>query len=548
MILLLNNFPQEGSSFGNKSENPIGHSFPNPVGLESHSKNISLKSVQMNKDNRSFLDKQDKDDFSSRMNITTNGEFFEGFNLFVLNQNNESRYTENINRSLLVTDMLGNTLFSLENVHGPAKFINTTTILLGTSEGAALWHFRENEIVLLGFDGHHDYEYNPLNHTFFTFHSYEIEIEGDLYLFDRIVEFNELGEIVWVVDTRSFISITQWCPFNDFYGGARDITHSNTIFFDASENILYYMARNVNTFYKIDHKTGKVIWGLGEYGNFTLFDKDGKNRDSLFFHSHAVEKINENTFMLFDNDLHNQSERFNKRSRILEIKINETKMIAYESWSWTPSTQYFCNIWGDANKLPNGNRLATFGTFNHPDTDIGARIVEVNNEGDIVWEMNFPPDNDRYYGVYRTERFRFNPILDSPQDIKVLLQEKIGVTWQVWYNYRFNVRMKGSYTLYLNNQPINSSTLFFEKFWNPIDLTFNLGVLNPGIYNLTLVLVDESGQMITDNVNISIISSAVKSEMTYTTASVDGRVGGIGILISSFTLLYLLIMSRKQYK
>ena len=515
--------------------------------LESLLENKSIKSEQMKEYDKSFLKKVNRNDFSSRMNITTNGKFFEGLNLFVLNQNNESKYSENINRTLLITDMLGNILYSLENARGPAKFINTTTILLGVPESAALWHVYENKIEKLGIDGHHEYEYNPLNQTFFTFHCYEIEIEGELYLFDRIVEFNKLGEIVWAIDTRSFISIDQWCPYNDYYGSARDITHSNTIFFDASENILYYLARNLNTFYKIDHNTGEVLWGLGEYGNFTLLNKNGEKRDNLFYHAHAVEKIDENTFILFDNDLHNQSARFNYRSRILELKINETSMVATESWSWTPNSQYFCRIWGDANRLPNGNRLATFGTFNHPETDIGARIVEVNNEGDLIWEMNFPPSNGAYYGVYRTERFRFSPILNSPQDLEVTSEEEIDINWQTWNNFRSNVRMKGIYTLYLNNKVIKSRTLFFEKFWNPTNLTFRLNGLNSGEYNLTLVIADESGHQTIDSLNISVTASSITPEvMTTTNTTVDSRVYWSGFF--SFSFLSLFVLHRKNRK
>jgi hypothetical protein len=308
------------------------------------------------------------------------------------------------------------------------------------------------------------------------------------------------------------------------------------------------MARNVNTFYKIDHKTGEVIWGLGEYGNFTLFDKSGKNRDNLFYHAHAVKKIDENTFILFDNDLHNQSKRFNHRSRILEIEINESTMTANESWSWAPGKHYFCWIWGDANRLPNGNRLGIFGDFNHPDTDIGARIVEVNGEGDIVWEMNFPPTNDTYYGVYRTERFRFSPILDSPENFEVYPTEMKGITWQAWNNYRSNIRMKGSYTLYFDNQPIYSSNFFFERFWKPTNLTFNLGGFNPGYYNLTLIVTDENGQMTTDSVDISVLPLTVKSEATTTTTLIRSRANGFGMFISIFSLAYLLIQRRKYRK
>ena len=61
---------------------------------------------------------------------------------------------------------------------------------------------------------------------------------------------------------------------------AADLTHSNSLFFDAENDILYYNARNPNTFYKINHSSSEVIWGLGEHGNFSYSMK--KDYKELF--------------------------------------------------------------------------------------------------------------------------------------------------------------------------------------------------------------------------------------------------------------------------
>ncbi|MFX0202639.1 MAG: aryl-sulfate sulfotransferase, partial [Candidatus Hodarchaeota archaeon] len=307
-------------------------------------------------------------------NITSTDSAFDGYNLFILGQQTKTDPPKK-DYKLLVTNMEGEMISDKEMISLPqdvwfhsAKFINSTTLLYGTGKGAAFWNIYDQSIVNLGFESHHEYVYNPLNNTIFTHEGNNVKIDGTDYRFDVIKEYDTSGQLVWSLDSRSFLSHTQWCPYQDLVGGygIPDITHSNSLFFDPDEDVFYYHPRNVNTFYKIDHKTGQVLWGLGEYGNFTLFDRHGNQRQTLFYHAHSLEKVDEDTFILFDNDKHNQTNPMNHRSRIMEITINETTMTAHESWSWTAPPDYYSAIYGDADRLPNGNRLGTFGTYQHP--------------------------------------------------------------------------------------------------------------------------------------------------------------------------------------
>ncbi len=58
-------------------------------------------------------------------------------------------------------------------------------------------------------------------------------------------------------------------------------------------------------------------------------------------HGHALEKISDDTFIYFDNDLHNQTDATNLRSRIMEIRLNEETMTANVSWEWIAPSDYF---------------------------------------------------------------------------------------------------------------------------------------------------------------------------------------------------------------
>ena len=462
----------------------------NPISLISSLKKVNIDSIEIN--------------------IKFGHEVFDGFNLFVLEQRNRTDHDDK-RAILLITDMNGDIIAKNEIKTSyqyladySAEFVNSSTILIRIDDNLALWNYYTNFSQIFEVKGgHHDFEYNPLTNTFLTLEKiYTFDPNGTVYRFDEILEYNARGEIIWSLDTRSFIFPSHWCPYHDMIGGKVEITHANSLFWDLEEDIIFVNMRNTNTFYKIDHKTGKVIWGLGEYGNFSLFDKDGIKRSNLFYHAHSVEKVDDNTFILFDNNFHNQIKPMSSRSRIIEIKINETTMTANETWSWAAPKEYYCSYWGDADRLPNGNRLGAFGTRSHPDTQIGARLVEVNNEGELVWEMNFQNTEEYEYGVYRMERFRFSPISTEFKDIKIPEKENLTVLWQTWYNFRSKKIFNGSYTLLLDNEQIESGNHTFDKFWRPTNLTFELKQLKNGDHNLTLMLEDEEGHSSTNSINI----------------------------------------------
>ncbi|MGY5863445.1 MAG: aryl-sulfate sulfotransferase [Candidatus Thorarchaeota archaeon] len=429
---------------------------------------------------------------------------FDGYNLFLIGKWNTTNSV--IEYYLVVTDMVGESLVEKyigNNFYGIcAEFINSTTVLLGTPDGGALWNFYDDTMVNLNITGHHEYEWNPVNNTFFTLNYYRIDIAGTLYQFDYIEEYNMTGDLIWSMDTHDFISESQWCPYGDMWADARDITHSNTIFYDVEDDVIYYNSRNTNTFYKIDHNTSTVKWGVGEYGDFTLYDIDGYQKDELFYHAHAVEKIDENKFILFDNDYHNQESSSHKVSRMVEIEINTNTMTARETWTWEAPPNYWTIRYGDADRLPNGNRLGAFGTEFHPGSDLSAQLVEVDEGGNIVWEMAFEKPADLQFIIYRAERVRFEPTLLDSDDVYAAIDQDVELSWLALYNFRSKVAVNGSYILYLNGSIHDTGTITYDHLWRPVNLTRNVGILPEGIHEFTLAVSDDIGHFTNDSLNV----------------------------------------------
>ncbi|MCE7741907.1 MAG: hypothetical protein GOP50_05570 [Candidatus Heimdallarchaeota archaeon] len=423
---------------------------------------------------------------------------FEGYNLYTV-QRYDSDTWKQINRTLVISDLSGNIYFSKEipvNSAGlnNAEFINSTTILYGDKNGAYLWNFETDVSNDLNFNGHHEYERNYANNTYFSLSVEPIEIDGASYLFDRIIEYDEDGEEVWSVSTSSFVSHTHWCPYEDMSGSNRDLTHSNTVFYDDAEDVIYINVRNTNTFYKIDHKTGEPIWGLGEFGNFTLFDINGNERDILFYHTHGLEKISANKFSVFDNDEHNQTDGTNHRSRLLEITIDEDKMYANVSWEWISPVDYYSGWFGDCDLLPNNNYLGVFGAQTRPDTTYGARLVEVNTEGEIVWEYSYERAGSDTFGIYRVERFRFEPIVSEPTYYS-LGENDSYLEWDVRYNFRAKTEFEGQYFISLDNSLVENGTIELPRFWKSTKVRHNISPTDYAEHKVSLVISDEAGHL-----------------------------------------------------
>ncbi|MHA1927659.1 MAG: aryl-sulfate sulfotransferase, partial [Candidatus Thorarchaeota archaeon] len=459
------------------------------------------------------LQKYEKDEISAIIDMNAvdytvfnSQDSFEGYTLFTFYQ--RDRATSAYTNSLIVMDMNGTILAEKDlgiagNFNCPAEFIDPDTILVGTQYGAQLWHIINDTMETLPIIGHHEYEYNPTTNTIFVFEQYARTIESTDYAFDYILEYTLGGSLVWSLDTYTFINESMWCPYEEMANLGADITHSNTIFYDIDENVIYYNSRNTNTFFKINRTTSEVIWGLGEYGNFTLYDIDGDVRNTLFYHAHAVEKVDDNTFILFDNDLHNQTYEYNRLSRILEISIDEDTMTANESWYYIAPPDYYSAGWGDADRLPNGNRIGCFGYPSTPSSGFSAAFVEVNDLGEVVWETKFMYDSDYIYGSYRLERFRYAPIITPLADFESSSFEPV-LEWDVYYNFRNKGELPGDYILYVDDIAVDNGTFIYTQFWRPTTLSLVPGVLQGGLHNITLEISDGYNNYASDSVNVNV--------------------------------------------
>jgi hypothetical protein len=402
------------------------------------------------------------DAFVIPVKIDTYGKTWNGYLAFGLWEYNSSNMSP-LHGHLVVMTTNGQLLYLRKSndlpSYWPVKYTSQDTLMFeGEPDTLAthFWNLKTNKTTdFPNVWGHHDIEYNPVTRTFLTLRDYVRVIDGKNVLMDKIVELNATGGVLWTWDTYAdgHFSLKQACPCNDTTAGYRpgelmiDLTHSNSLQWIYDKNIVYFNMRHLDTFCKINKGTGQTVWCLGEHGNFTLFDANGNKVPSLWYHSHAVREVQPNVFIMFDNDYRNTTKPCQPtydgtgwHSRILEITVNEQNMTARTSWSWSAPGAYWTPYWGKADRLPNGDRIGTFGSQSHyVPNSVGAELVEVNPSGEVVRTYTFPYG----WGIYRIEEIGLQSVHDydgtwHTKDFKINLSTINDLGGLASIHYRIN--------------------------------------------------------------------------------------------------------------
>lgn len=145
-----------------------------------------------------------------------------------------------------------------------------------------------------------------------------------------------------------------------------DWLHANSLFIDNDGNYIvsFYLSGQV---WKIDSKTGKLIWKLGRGGDFS-FPKDGE-----FFESHAVHRTANNDLMLFENGTNK------RRSRALSYSIDETKHTATLKMEIILPDNLYSQRMGSAYWIDNTHLLVC--------SSQERAIVLTDKTGKILWRL-----------------------------------------------------------------------------------------------------------------------------------------------------------------
>jgi arylsulfate sulfotransferase len=251
---------------------------------------------------------------------------------------------------------------------------------------------------------------------------------------DTIVELTPAGEIVheWPL-RRYFDPISQpgsdMCaignpiaPPNWFYPdreGLRDWMHTNAAAVDTTTNTLLVSIRHLDTVIGIRYaddasgKSGDVLWKLSPKGG-TLDLTSG----DYAYHGHAIEPETGDRILYFDNGNGRPTGEKNGKplppySRAVMYQLDRAAGTATQLWEHrdttpegTPENAVFL---GDADLLPNGNVLITYGGAGTADGVFYSRFVEVvpdlaNGNDTVVFDTTLGDRTTNGFTAYRADR------------------------------------------------------------------------------------------------------------------------------------------------
>ncbi|MCH9026383.1 MAG: aryl-sulfate sulfotransferase [Proteobacteria bacterium] len=213
---------------------------------------------------------------------------------------------------------------------------------------------------------------------------------------------------------------------------AADWAHVNSIAYDVTTDNLIVSLKHQDAVVNFSRADGTLIWILGNPANWQGFEQFLLTPDGGVFawpyHQHAVEITGDNLIM-FDNGNRRASPFTGEpivsananSSRAVEYAIDTDTMIISQVWEWglaQSGESLYSSFAGDADRLPLGNTLITFGGLCEengvPSENLAicrssARVIEVDTTtGAKVFDISIDDADPLSSGyiVNRSERLR----------------------------------------------------------------------------------------------------------------------------------------------
>jgi len=190
----------------------------------------------------------------------------------------------------------------------------------------------------------------------------------------------ETGEVLFEWHSLEHVGL------EEAYTKPYDYFHINSIdVYD--ENHLLISSRNTCTVYKVDRKTGEVVWRLG--GKKSDFEM-GPGTVTAF--QHDARRHPDGTLTVFDN----RNEYVDEQSRAIVLKLDEEAMTAKLVHEYTHPNKVLSATQGNVQVLENGNVFVGWGSE--------PVLSEFSSDGELLFSASFPAESESY----RAFRFQWS--------------------------------------------------------------------------------------------------------------------------------------------
>jgi Arylsulfotransferase (ASST) len=269
-----------------------------------------------------------------------------------------------------------------------------------------------------GYDGdHHEFLISPQDTALITIYN---AVPRDLTSVGGSKDSVAIQGIVQELDIQTGEVLFEWrsidhvaleetyvTPSEDHYPGI-DYFHINSIDVEPDNNLLI-SARETSAVYKIDRKTGEVIWRLG--GKWSDFEMGEGTR---FAFQHDARRLPDGTISIFDNGsliFENGSPQAVEESRAIVLGLDEREMKATLVRQYTHPDKQYADAAGNMQVLPNGNVFVGWGR--------GLAISEFSQDGEMLFDASLLRKNESY------RAFRF-PWSARPSDQPAAVAERVS--------------------------------------------------------------------------------------------------------------------------
>jgi hypothetical protein len=198
--------------------------------------------------------------------------------------------------------------------------------------------------------------------------------------------------------------------------GNIDYFHLNSIDLDTDGNYLV-SARHTSTVYKLDRRSGGIIWRLGgKESDFTLGD------GASFAFQHDARRQKDGTITLFDNGATGPgAEQVESASRPIRLRVDATHRTVSLVREYVPEQARSSDAMGNLQVLPDGGVFVGWGT--------AGGWTEFAPDGSVRYDASFA-DGRASYRVYRF------PWRGVPDSVPTIVLERVagGLTAHVSWN------------------------------------------------------------------------------------------------------------------
>jgi hypothetical protein len=267
-----------------------------------------------------------------------------------------------------------------------------------------------------GYDGdHHEFLLSPQDTALITIYNavpQDLSSVGgskDSVAIQGIVQELDIqtGEVLFEWRSIDHVALeeTYVTPSEDHYPGI-DYFHLNSIDIEPDNNLLI-SARETSAVYKIDRKTGEVMWRLG--GKKSDFEM---GEGTHFAFQHDARRLPDGTVSIFDNGsliFENGTPKAVEESRAIVLELDEELMRASLVREYTHPDKQYADAAGNMQVLPNGNVFVGWGR--------GLAISEFSEDGELLFDFRVSPEHRSY------RAFRF-PWSGSPSDQPACVGER----------------------------------------------------------------------------------------------------------------------------